>query len=123
MALILIIDDSQFSRGLIMKALGKSAHTLLEAENGIAGLKILQEQTPDCIIADVLMPGMDGPKFLMALRNLQIIIPVIILTADIQEKTRNLCLELGAQQVLYKPPRETDLLAALERAISKENHV
>jgi len=120
MALILLVDDSQFSRSLIMKILGRGAHTTLEAENGIGGLKILQDHTPDCIIADVLMPEMDGPKFLMALRNLHIDIPVIILTADIQEKTREICLELGAAEVLHKPPREADLLAAIDKAINKE---
>ena len=122
MALILLVDDSKFSRNLIMKVLGKSAHKILEADNGIHGLKMLQDHSPDCIIADVLMPEMDGPKFLMALRNLQKYIPVIILTADIQEKTRNICLELGAAAVLHKPPREIDLLSAVDKAINKEKH-
>ncbi|BCS52391.1 response regulator [Geobacter sp. SVR] len=119
MALILLVDDSSFARNLTGKILKKAGHELMEAEDGIAGLKALTTRTPDCIIADMLMPGMDGQKLLLALRNANNRIPVIILTADVQEKTRNDCLELGARDVLHKPPRPETLLATVENVLAK----
>jgi CheY-like chemotaxis protein len=91
----------------------------MEARDGISGLKAITTRAPDCVISDMLMPGMDGQKFLMALRNSNIRVPVIILTADVQEKTRNECLELGAVDVLYKPPRTETLLATVEKALEE----
>lgn len=119
MALILLIDDSGYSRILTGKLLKQAGHELMEAENGLQGLKALTTRTPDCVIADMLMPEMDGQKFLMALRGMNSSVPVIMLTADAQEKTRSICLELGAQDVLYKPPSSEILLAAVNRALGR----
>lgn len=119
MALILLIDDSGYSRILTGRLLKQAGHELMEAENGLKGLKALTTRTPDCVIADMLMPEMDGQKFLMALKGMNSRIPVIMLTADAQEKTRSICLELGAVDVLYKPPAAEILLAAVDKAIGK----
>ena len=120
MACILLVDDSKFGRGIVMKMLQKNGHDIIEADNGLNALKVLQESSPACIIADILMPEMDGQKLLVALHRLQRNIPVIILTADIQEKTKNICMELGASMVLHKPPKEKDLLSAIDEVIHKE---
>ncbi len=119
MALILLIDDSSFARNLAGKILKKAGHEIVEAEDGLKGLKALKTCSPDCIISDMLMPEMDGHKFLMALRATASDIPVIMLTADVQEKTRAICVELGALDVLYKPPREDALLAAVKQALGR----
>ena len=119
MALILLIDDSNFSRSLTGKIVKNAGHELMEAEDGISGLKAITTRTPDCIISDMLMPGMDGHKFLLAVRNSNIKVPVIILTADVQEKTRTDCLDLGAVAVLHKPPRADTLLASIESALER----
>jgi CheY-like chemotaxis protein len=122
MALILLIDDSGFARNLTAKILKKAGHEIMEAEDGLKGLKLLTGRTPDCIISDMLMPEMDGQKFLMALRAASLDIPVIMLTADVQDKTHASCMEWGALDVLYKPPREESLLAAVDRAVGKERN-
>ena len=119
MALILLIDDSDFARNLTGKILKNAGHDVIEATDGISGLKAITTRSPDCIITDMLMPGMDGQKFLLALRNGNIRIPVVVLTADVQEKTRNVCMELGAEDILHKPPRAETLLAAVEKALQK----
>ena len=120
MALILLIDDSEFARSLTAKVLQKAGHQILEASDGLQGLKLLGDSTPDCIVCDLLMPAMDGQKFLMALRAVSLEIPVLVLTADVQDRTHAFCLEWGASEVIYKPPREEVLLAAVGRAIGKE---
>ena len=120
MALILLIDDSDFARSLTARVLQKAGHRILEASDGLQGLKLLGSHTPDCIISDLLMPAMDGQKFLLALRAVSLEIPVLVLTADVQDKTRASCLQWGASEVIYKPPREEPLLAAVDKAIGKE---
>ena len=119
MALILLIDDSEFARLFTGKTLKNAGYELVEAEDVIGGLKALTTCTPDCIITDLLMPGMNGQKILVALRDRNIRIPVIVLTADVQVKTRETCLELGAVDVLNKPTPPKTLLAAVENALGR----
>lgn len=119
MALILLIDDSRFSRKLTAKMLAKAGHDVLEAENGLLGLKTLATSSPDCIVTDLLMPEMDGQKFYMSLRARDIKVPVVFLTADVQSRTRTFYMELGAIEVLNKPPSEEVLLATVLKAVYK----
>lgn len=120
MAIILHVDDSSFSRTQIRKILIKAGHTVLEADSGISALALLQSQTPDLIISDILMPAMDGIQFLTALKEQDNSIPVIMLTADIQDDTKKTCFNLGARNLLNKPPKEEDLLTALQNALKQE---
>lgn len=122
MALILLIDDSDFTRELTGLMLETAGHELMEAKNGIEGLKALTIRTPDCVITDMFMPGMDGQKFLLALHgSTHIRVPVIILTADMEEKTRDYCLELGAVEILHKPLSPEILLSAVMKALESYN--
>jgi CheY-like chemotaxis protein len=78
-------------------------HEIQEAANGRQGLEIIETSTPDCIVLDILMPDINGLGFLRTLQQQGIKIPVIVLTADIQETTRQECLKLGAKEVVHKP--------------------
>ena len=120
MASILIIDDSSFMRGKLRAILKKENHTIQEADDGIKGLQLASSQRFDVILLDIIMPGMDGLKILGALRERNSSSPVIVITADIQESVRRQCMELGAVDVLNKPPKESDLLNAIARVIHLE---
>lgn len=114
MSTILIIDDSSFQRTIIKKALAAGDYACIEADNGRTGLEMAERESPDGIIVDLLMPDMDGIEFLKAIREKGISIPVIVLTSDIQDTTRELCLELGARTFLNKPLRKEELIPALK---------
>ena len=114
MTKILIIEDSRFTRSSITKALKAGHYEVLEADNGALGLAMIIKHSPDIIISDLLMPEMDGFELLESLRSQGITIPVIIISADIQETTRRRVLELGATTLLNKPFRETELLEVLQ---------
>jgi two-component system chemotaxis response regulator CheY len=120
MALILLVEDSSFARKMTGNILKKAGHEVVEAEDGLKGLELLEARTPDCIVSDILMPLMDGHGFLEALRENGNRIPVIMLTADVQEKTRQECLELGALEILHKPAQEASLLQAIGKALKEE---
>lgn len=120
MALILLVDDSMFSRKMTARMLAKAGHEVFEAENGLMGLKALMTKSPDCIVTDILMPEMDGQKFFITLRARGVKVPVVFLTADVQAKTRSFYLELGAVDVLNKPPSEDILLTVVEKALGEK---
>jgi CheY-like chemotaxis protein len=109
MAVILVIDDSSFARKRIRDMVKAAGHETLEAADGRKGLAMTEAYTPDCILTDLLMPEMDGIEFLEELRQRGSKIPVIVLTADIQESTYKQCLALGAKAVLNKPPKKDAL--------------
>jgi len=119
MAVILHVDDSSFSRIQVGKVLKKAGHEVLQAENGSVALKVLTERQPDLILSDILMPEMDGMALLEALREQGNKVPVIMLTADVQHDTKDACLALGARLLLNKPPKEEELLAALDEALAQ----
>jgi CheY-like chemotaxis protein len=117
MASILIIEDSMFQRTIIRDAVREDGHTPVEAGNGSLALEIIRENPPDCIITDLLMPGMDGITFLTTLAQEGSRIPVIVLSADIQETTRQQCMALGAACFLNKPLKRAQLLEALAQVL------
>ncbi|GAB1544848.1 hypothetical protein NUACC21_75240 [Scytonema sp. NUACC21] len=117
MALILIVDDAAFTRRMIRKSLVAAGYEILEASNGQEGLEMAAVHNPDCMLIDLLMPGMDGFAVLEALRDLQSTIPVIVISADIQENVKQRCLELGAAGFINKPPKEEELRQILEQVL------
>jgi CheY-like chemotaxis protein len=117
MALILIVDDSQYQRNIIKKMLETEGYDFLEADNGLSAIKETLAHNPDCVLVDKLMPELDGEKFLQFLKQRNLTIPVIVITADIQESTRKQCINLGAFEVVNKPFKAEKLKEILQRAL------
>lgn len=117
MALILIVDDSKYQRNTIKKILEPEGYEFLEAENGLSAMQVTLAQKPDCVLVDKLMPGLDGEKFLQFIRQRNITIPVIVITADIQESTYDRCMNLGAFEVVNKPFKSEKLKEVLQSAL------
>ena len=115
---ILIVDDSSFQRRLIRRALGPLAEDTIEAGDGRAAIELLQEESPDVILLDLLMPRLDGFEVLAQLQKEHCPIPRVVLTADVQDTTTKRCRDLGAFDVIHKPPSEEKLRGVLERALS-----
>ena len=118
MAKILVVDDSSFARMRISNLLQEGGHVTVEAANGREGVTMAQQELPDCVLTDLLMPEMDGVSLLAALRELGSNLPIIVLTADIQESKRKECEELGAAGFLAKPPQSKVLLALVEKVLT-----
>src|SRR2546423_716709 len=69
MATILVVDDLADNRELLLRVLQKSNHRLLQASDGAEGLRVVRQEHPDLVIADILMPTMDGYEFVRQLRQ------------------------------------------------------
>ena len=119
MALILLVDDSLFQRRIIKGLLNKmdAVDNIIEAGNGLEGLKVLETEQPDCIFSDLTMPEMDGIQFLEELKNRGCQIPVIVLTADIQKSTHQRCVDLGAFAFMNKPFDEDGISEILGKVL------
>jgi len=113
LAKILIVDDSMFQRHAVGKVLKEAGHNVLEAENGRVALETTAAEAPDAMILDLIMPEYNGFDTLETLRKKGIQIPVFILTADIQQTTRQRCLDLGATAFLNKPLNKDELRGVL----------
>jgi len=117
MACILIIDDSAFARRMTTETLKAQGNEVLEAENGQEGIEQAERHRPDCIVLDLLMPDFDGFEVLKALNEKGSAIPVVVLSADIQETTRIECMELGAVGFLKKPFHESELVEVVRSVL------
>jgi twitching motility two-component system response regulator PilH len=100
---ILVVDDLLFARMNICDMLKEAGYETLQARDGREGMEKVLSEKPDCILSDLLMPEMDGIDFLMTLRSMGNVTPVIVLTADIQDTKRKRCLELGTAGFISKP--------------------
>jgi len=120
MALILIVDDSAFQRGILRRIVTAAGHDVLEAEEGNAGLEIAASKKPDCILVDLIMGGMDGLTLLENLQGTHLDIPVIIITADTQDTTREKCMEIGAATVVLKPVKKDELCPIIEDVLGRK---
>lgn len=120
MARILVVDDSLSARWIFVRMLKAGGHEVLEASSGRQAVKKTVSYKPDCMLLDLLMPEMDGFEVLNILKRKGLTIPVIVLSADIQETTRTKCLELGAVDFLNKPPEEAELLDAVKNVLGSK---
>lgn len=119
MSLVLIIDDAAFSRRMLRRFLQSDGYEILEAANGREGLEIVHNHQPNCVLADLLMPDMNGFEFLQALQEEGLNIPTIIISADIQEGARHQSYSLGAVNFINKPPKAQELRQAVQQVINK----
>ncbi len=123
MGRVLITDDSSFQRKWIKTVLSPTGHELLEAAGGQQCLELLSSTRVDCLLLDLLMPDTTGAEVLEVLRSKGISVPTVVLTADIQETTRQKCRELGVRWFLHKPFRDAELLDAVRQAVASGSEI
>lgn len=113
-AKILIVDDSSVSRMMIRgRIVGLQPNwDILEAADGDQALTMLASEAPDFITMDVNMPGMNGFEAVEKIRQVNQSVKIVILTANIQESSRDKARQLGVQFV-QKPAT----LAAVQQAV------
>jgi PAS domain S-box-containing protein len=120
MSTILIVDDRPANRDFLVTLLGYSGHRLLEAADGAEGLAVVRAERPDLVIADILMPTMDGYEFVRQLRADPAVADtrVVFYTAQYHEpEARRLADACGVSDVLTKPCEPEVVLRTVEAAL------
>jgi len=117
MAKVLLIDDSSWWLKRMSYLISQLGHEVVTQNGMVAGLQAIDEHNPDCVVSDLLMPDGDGFQILKTLRKQGKQIPVIVLTADFQQETIDLCKELGAFEVVQKERVKASLAQILNSAV------
>ena len=125
MSKILIIDDEKHIAEGIKLNLELVGHHVLVKENGVQGLSAWQEWNPDLIVLDLMMPIMDGYKTLERIREVDIKLPILVLSAKDAVKDKIKCLSRGVDDYLAKPFNLDEFLLRVDRLLlrSKWNQI
>ncbi|HEY7093449.1 MAG TPA: response regulator [Ktedonobacterales bacterium] len=118
---VLLVDDNADLLELLTNSLRYiGGFRILNARDGATGLELAVSERPDCVVIDVMMPGIDGFQLAHALRGdpETAEIPLVMLTALAQEENRLAGLLSGADRYLVKPVRIPDLIEAIQAAIA-----
>ena len=110
---ILVVDDDDDIRGLLRTLLERAGHEVSDAPDGRAGLRELYTGSPDLVILDVTMPGLDGWTTLERIREVTDV-PVLMLTARDAELERVRGLTGGADDYVVKPFGRQELVARVD---------
>jgi DNA-binding response OmpR family regulator len=115
---ILIIDDDEKLNLLLKDFFKDFGFTTLTATHPEGGLKIIKQKSPDIIILDIMLPGMNGFEVCKAIRKFSSI-PIIMLTAKGELMDRVVGLELGADDYLSKPFEPRELVARIQSVLRR----
>jgi len=118
MKTILIVDDNPSVRTLVREYLTEQGFRVVTADNGQNALYTARSEKPDLILLDVMMPEMDGYQFISAYRK-ENDVPIILLTAKLEETDKVLGLELGADDYITKPFGMRELLARIRAVLRR----
>ncbi|AUJ59805.1 MULTISPECIES: response regulator transcription factor [Bacillus amyloliquefaciens group] len=117
---ILVVDDEQSIVTLLQYNLERSGYDVITASDGEEALELAENENPDLIVLDVMLPKVDGIDVCKQLRQQKMMVPILMLTAKDEEFDKVLGLELGADDYMTKPfsPREVTarVKAILRRA-------
>ncbi|MCT8978700.1 response regulator transcription factor [Clostridium sp. CX1] len=115
---VLVVDDDKDIRDMINIYLANQDMNVYTAANGIEALDILENIKVDLIVLDVMMPKMDGMKACMKIRE-KLNVPIIILSAKIDDADKILGLTIGADDYVGKPFNPLELLARIKSQLRR----
>jgi len=121
-AVILIIEDDPEIQELLSHSLSKEGWKLIQVKTGEEGLKILKSKNVNCILLDIMLPGIDGLNILKKIKNIEQCrnVPVIMTTAKGEEADIVAGLELGADDYVVKPYSPKVLVARIRAGLRRQ---
>ena len=119
---LLVVDDNRVNRLLLGRALEQLGHTVRFAENGKEALEALRQRRVDLILLDIEMPEMDGYQALAALAADPQLrdIPVVMMSSVEEVDSVARCIEMGAEDYLFKPVNPVLLRARVGASLEKK---
>ncbi len=116
---ILLVEDDEELRALVARRLGEEGYAVREATDGSAALGALEEEVPDLVLLDIMLPGLDGLEVCRRLRARHPLLYVIMMTARGGETDRVVGLEVGADDYVTKPFSLHELVARVRAALRR----
>jgi CheY-like chemotaxis protein len=122
MARILVVDDVEAIRQAMAIVLEKEGHEVVQAADGLDGIRRLREAPVDLLVTDVLMPGADGIEVIKAVRQHAPQLKVIAMSGGGNQLPAGFSLKMaqafGAKAVLYKPFENAELVEAVRSVLA-----
>ena len=118
-ARVLVVDDDKAVRESLVRALQLEGYEVVSASDGAKGLEAAKTESPDVIVLDVMMPGVDGLTMCRVLRAEKNRVPILMLTARTETSDRVAGLDAGADDYLPKPFALDELLARLRALLRR----
>lgn len=120
MALVLIADDSPTDQHIIARALERHGYETVVARDGAEAIELAERRSPDLILMDIVMPGMNGYQATrhLAQNPATASIPIVIISTKTQAADQVWGLRQGAVRYLTKPVRDEDLVEAVRTALA-----
>jgi two-component system phosphate regulon response regulator PhoB len=118
---ILVIDDEADLVELVRYNLVREGFHVIAAHDGESGLKLAEQKSPDLVVVDLMLPGIDGLEVCRRLRSESrtFKIPILMLTAKASESDRVIGLELGADDYVTKPFSPSELVARVKALLRR----
>lgn len=114
---VLIVDDEPPIRRFLRTSLTAQGYDIVEAEDGVKALDEVRRMSPDVLVLDLGLPGMDGLEVIRRLRGGGASLPIIVLSSRADEAGKVEALDLGADDYVTKPFGVDELLARIRAAM------
>lgn len=116
---ILVIEDDDAIREGLVEALEADGHETIAAPDGPSALQLFETRSPDLVLLDLMLPGVNGYDLCRRFREADKQVPILMLTAKSEEIDKVLGLELGADDYITKPFSLRELLARVHSALRR----
>lgn len=118
---ILVVDDEKHIAEAIRLNLKMAGHEVVIGVNGLEGLNLYNEFSPDLVIVDLMMPEIDGIGVITEIRKRDLKIPILVISAKDQVKEKVKCLSLGVDDYLSKPFDLDEFLLRVDRLLTRSS--
>jgi DNA-binding response OmpR family regulator len=117
-ATVLVVDDEPIVREVVVRYLRSEGYRTIEAADGDVACELVERERPDLVVLDLMLPGTDGLAVCRWIRA-RFELPVIMLTARVEEADRIVGLELGADDYVTKPFSPRELAARVKTVLRR----
>lgn len=114
---VLVVDDEPPIRRFLRTSLAAQGYDIIEAEDGSKALEEVRRRSPDLLVLDLGLPGIDGLEVIRRLRGSGVTLPIIVLSSRVDEAGKVEALDLGADDYVTKPFGVEELLARIRTAM------
>ena len=121
MTRVLVVEDDPSIRQGLITNLDNEGYEVLSTADGADGYRMVQDQCPDLVVLDLMLPGLSGYELCKKLRDEGSNVPIIMLTARGEESDRVLGLDLGADDYVTKPFSVRELMARIRAVLRRAN--
>ncbi|MDD5448880.1 MAG: response regulator transcription factor [Actinomycetota bacterium] len=116
---ILVVEDDEILLDALKYNLTKEGYGVVTVADGARALEVARTEQPDLIILDIMLPGLDGFEVCRILRK-EMTVPILMLTAKVEEIDKVVGLEIGADDYMTKPFSLRELLARLKAMLRRQ---